>query len=319
MNIRTIALGIFAFIILGVFGGCIYVVNETDAVILTQFGRTIGAAQREPGLHWKLPFIQTVNRVEKRVLEWDGPPNEIPTKDKNYIEVDAFARWKVADATTYFVGLRDERSAQSRLDDIIGSEIRTAVAKHELMEIVRSDKTRKLAADPQAKNASGQVTVLPNVTRGRLEIEADILRESAPKLKPLGIELLDVRIKRINYNSQVLDRIYQRMISERMQIAQRFRSEGEGEAARIMGRRERDLSEVQSTAYKQVQQTQGEADAEATRIYAEAYNKTPQAAEFYGFLKTMETYKKVLGGTNLTLSTDSDFFRLLKYPQAQSK
>ncbi len=319
MKLRGALFIVIAIVLLGLFGGCIYSVNETDTVILTQFGRTIGAPVSEPGLHFKMPFVQTVNRIEKRVLEWDGPPNEMPTKDKTYVEVDAFARWKVGDATAYFLGLRDERSAQSRLDDIIGSEIRTAVAKHELLEIIRSDKSRKLTVDPQAKSASGLVTVLPAVQRGRLEIESDILRESAPKLAPLGIELLDVRIKRVNYNSQVLRRIFDRMTSERMQIAERFRSEGQGESARIKGRSSRDLNEVESTAYKQVQQLQGDADAEATRIYAEAYNKSPQAAEFYGFMKTMETYKKVLGGTSLILSTDSDFFRPLKYAQPSGK
>ncbi len=319
MKTSGIIFGVIAIALLGLFGSSIYTVKETDTVILTQFGRTIGAPVSEPGLHFKMPFVQTVNRIEKRVLEWDGPSNEMPTKDKTYVEVDAFARWKVGDATAYFVGLRDERSAQSRLDDIIGSEIRTAVAKHELLEIIRSDKTRKMTVDPQAKSASGLVTVLPTVQRGRLEIESDILRESAPKLKPLGIELLDVRIKRVNYNGQVLRRIFERMISERQQIAQRFRSEGEGESARIKGRSARDLNEVESAAYKLVQQLQGEADAEATRIYAEAYNKSPQAAEFYGFLKTMETYKKVLGGTNLVLSTDSEFFHLLKKAQAPAK
>ncbi len=319
MKTSGIILVIIAIALLGLFGSSIYSVKETDTVILTQFGRTIGAPVSEPGLHFKMPFVQTVNRIEKRVLEWDGPSNEMPTKDKTYVEVDAFARWKVGDATAYFVGLRDERTAQSRLDDIIGSEIRTAVAKHELLEIIRSDKARKLTVDPQAKSASGLVTVLPTVQRGRLEIEADIFRESAPKLKPLGIELLDVRIKRVNYNGQVLRRIFDRMISERQQIAQRFRSEGEGESARIKGRSARDLNEVESAAYKQVQQLQGEADAEATLIYAQAYNKSPQAAEFYGFLKTMETYKKVLGGTNLVLSTDSEFFHLLKKASAPAK
>ena len=315
MSPRLIVFALLAIVALSVLSGSFYTVRETENAILTQFGRPIGEPITEPGLHFKLPFIQTVNRIEKRVLDWDGPANEMPTKDKTYVEVDTFARWRIADAAKYFVGLRDERSAQSRLEDIIGSEVRAAVASHELIEIIRSQKGRTLTEDPQKKGAVA-ATVMPVAQRGRLEIEHDILSASAPKLAPLGIELLDVRIKRVNYNSQVLDRIYKRMISERQQISQRFRSEGEGEAARILGKKDRDLSEVESTAYKQVHQIQGEADAEASRIYAEAYNQSPAAAEFYGFLKTLETYRKILGpGTSVIFSTDSDLFRLLKKAQ----
>ncbi len=315
MSPRIVALALLALVCFSVLTGSFYTVRETETAILTQFGRPIGEPITEPGLHFKVPFIQTVNRIEKRVLEWDGPANEMPTKDKTYVEVDTFARWRIADPAKYFVGLRDERSAQSRLEDIIGSEVRAAVASHELIEIIRSQKGRALTEDPQKKGA-GAATIMPVAQRGRLEIEHDILTASAPKLAPLGLELLDVRIKRVSYNSQVLDRIYKRMISERQQIAQRFRSEGEGEAARILGKKDRDLREVESTAYKQVQQVQGEADAEASRIYAEAYNQSPAAAEFYGFLKTLETYRKILGpGTSVIFSTDSDLFRLLKKSQ----
>lgn len=315
MNPRAALLAFFAFVGFIVLTGSFYTLKETETAVITQFGRPVGKPATEAGLHFKTPFIQTVNRIEKRVLEWDGPANEMPTKDKTYVEVDAFARWRIADPGLFFVGLRDERSAQSRLEDIIGSEVRAAVASHELIEIIRSDKGRTLTEDPQKKGAVA-ATALPVVKRGRLEIEKDILAASAPKLSPLGIELLDVRIKRVNYNAQVLDRIYKRMISERQQIAQRFRSEGEGEAARILGKKDRDLREVESTAYKQVQQVQGEADAEASRIYAEAYNQSPAAAEFYGFLKTLETYRKILGpGTSVIFSTDSDLFRLLKKSQ----
>lgn len=315
MNPRAALLAFIAFAGFIVLSGSFYTLKETETAVITQFGRPVGKPITEAGLHFKTPFIQTVNRIEKRVLEWDGPPNEMPTKDKTYVEVDAFARWRIADPGLFFVGLRDERSALSRLEDIIGSEVRAAVASHELIEIIRSDKGRKLTEDPQKKGAVA-ATALPVVKRGRLEIEKDILTASAPKLAPLGIELLDVRIKRVNYNAQVLDRIYKRMISERQQIAQRFRSEGEGEAARILGKKDRDLREVESTAYKQVQQVQGEADAEASRIYAEAYNQSPAAAEFYGFLKTLETYRKILGpGTSVIFSTDSDLFRLLKKSQ----
>jgi membrane protease subunit HflC len=208
------------------------------------------------------------------------------------------------------VALRDERSAQSRLEDIVGSETRAAVASHDLIEVVRSDKDRVAPAD--AGGQTGATSGLRRAARGRKAIEKDILDASAPKLVPLGIALLDVRIKRVNYNADVLTTIYQRMTSEREQIAQRFRSEGEGEAARIQGRKERKLREIESVAYKQVQEIRGAADAEASRIYAEAYDQSPEAREFYGLVKTLETYRAVLGArTNVILSTDSDLFELL--------
>jgi membrane protease subunit HflC len=309
--LRQVLFAIVALAAVIVLAGSCYTVRETETAILTQFGRPVGEPITEPGLHFKTPFVQAVNRFEKRVLEWDGTATEMPTKDKTYIEVDAFGRWRIGDVGRFFVALRDERSAQSRLEDIIGSEIRAAVASHELIEIIRSDKARTLPVDPQKQGATA--SALPAARRGRLEIQQDILAASAPKLAPLGIELLDVRIKRVNYNSEVLQRIYQRMISERQQIAQRFRSEGEGEAARILGKKERDLREVESIAYRQVHETRGAADAEATRISAEAYNQSPQAVEFYGFLKTMDTWRKVMGSsTSLVLSTDSELFRLLE-------
>jgi len=312
MNPSRIILIVLAVLGLIVLGGSAYTVRETEVVILTQFGRQIGAPVTDSGLHWKLPFIQSVNRIEKRLLEWDGPVSEMPTEDKTYISIEAFARWRIHDPALYFVSLRDERSAHSRLDDIIGSEIRIAVARHELIEIIRSDKARKMV-DAVDKDFAGKAAELPTIQRGRREIERDILKEAAPKVQSLGIELLDVRLKRVNYNTQVIERIHQRMISERTQIAQGYRSKGEGEALRITGKRDRDLREIESTAYRKVQEIQGAADAEATRIYAEAFNKSPQAVEFYGFMKTMETYKKILlGETSIVLSTDGDLFRLLK-------
>ncbi|MEC9046809.1 MAG: protease modulator HflC [Planctomycetota bacterium] len=311
MKIRLILLGVIALALIFVLSGALFTVHETETVILTQFGRPVGDPITDPGLHFKTPFVQDVNRLEKRVLEWDGPATEMPTKDKTYIVVDTFARWRIGDPKEYFVKLRDERSAQSRLEDIIGSEVRTAVAGHELIEVVRSVKERVAAQVPTAEGTSSSALVVAK--RGRLALQEDVLQAAAPKLATLGIELLDVRLKRVNYNSDVVTNIYQRMKSEREQIAQRFRSEGEGEAARINGRRERDLREIESNAYKRVQELRGEADAEATRIYAEAYNKSAEAREFYGFLKTLDTYQSILGGkTNLILSTDSELFRLLE-------
>ena len=244
-----------AFILLRILLACFFAVYQTEQVIITQFGKPQGEPITDPGLHFKLPIIQEVNRIDKRFLEWDGLPVAIPTRDKTYIHVDTFARWRISDAKTYFVRLHDERSAQSRLEDILGSETRNAVAKNDLIEIIRTDKNRKPLHDENLKNVQtglGTIGVLPPIQYGRQKIEDEIKAKAAGKLAEFGIELLDVRLKRVNYNPDVLDRIYQRMISERRQIASRFRSEGEGEAARIAGQKERDLNEIQSTAYRQV-------------------------------------------------------------------
>jgi len=292
-----------------------YTVNQAEQVIITQFGKPVGEPITEPGLHFKMPFIQQVNSFDKRYLAWDGPMVEMSTKDKTYVQVDTFARWRITEPMRYYLRLRDERSAQSRLEDILGSETRTAIARHELIEVVRSDKDRKPLQDDSLGPLIGEGTlgVLRPIRVGRAAIEKDVFDSAAPKLAEFGIELLDVRFKRINYNQQVLERIYQRMISERLQIAQRFRSEGEGEAARISGNKVRDINEIESTAYKQIQDIQGEADAKATEIYAKAYAQKPEAAEFYKFLKSMETYRKVINtDATIVLSTKSDLFGLLK-------
>jgi membrane protease subunit HflC len=291
-----------------------YTVDQTEQVIITQFGRPVGQPITEPGLHFKLPFVQQVNRFDKRYMAWDGPMVEMSTKDKTYVQVDTFARWRITNPMQYYLRLRDERSAQSRLEDILGSETRTAIARHELIEVVRTDKDRQPKVDETLVTpGEDALGVLRPIRYGRVEIEKGIFDAAAPKLAEFGIELLDVRFKRINYNPEVLERIYQRMISERLQIAQRFRSEGEGEAARIKGNKERDINEIESTAYKQVQEIRGEADAKATAIYAKAYTQKPEAAEFYRFLKSMETYGKVINqDSTIVLSTNSDLFGLLK-------
>ena len=298
-----------------------FTINQAEQVIITQFGKPVGEPITEPGLHFKLPFIQEINRIDRRFLEWDGAPVAIPTKDKTYIRVETFARWRIQDAKTYFVRLHDERSALSRLEDILGSETRNAVARHELIEIVRTDKNRVPLRDATLKTEGvGQIGVLPPISVGRKKVEEEIAKDAAKKLSEFGIELLDVRIKRVNYNPDVLERIYQRMMSERQQIAQRFRSEGEGAAARIAGQKERDLSEIESAAYREANQIRGEADAKASEIYANAFGKTPQAAEFYRFLKTMETYKAVISKeTSLLLSTDSELMGLIKRSEAAAK
>jgi len=296
-----------------------YTVDQTEQVIVTQFGRPVGEPITEPGLHFKLPFVQQVNRFDKRYLAWDGPMVEMSTKDKTYIQVDTFARWRITDAMRYYLRLRDERSAQSRLEDILGSETRTAIARHELIEVVRSDKERQPLRDEGLAAQLPEVGLRP-IRVGRQQIEKDVFESAAPKLAEFGIELLDVRFKRLNYNPEVLERIHQRMISERLQIAQRFRSEGEGEAARIAGNKERDINEIASTAYKRVQEIVGEADAKATEIYAKAYTQRPEAAEFYRFLKSMETYRRIIDrDATIVLSTRSDLFSLLKRIEEERK
>lgn len=290
-----------------------YTVNETEQVIITQFGKPVGEPITDAGLHFKVPLIQEVTRVEKRILEWDGRPNEMPTKDKTYIVVDTFGRWRINDAKQFFLRLRDERSAQSRLDDILGSETRNAIAKHELIELVRTTKDRVPVRDESIADAPGNIGNLYPIKTGRAAIEEEIFKQAASKVNDFGIELLDIRFKRINYNESVRERIYARMISERQQIAERFRSEGAGEAAKIIGRKEKDLLEIESEAYKQVQEIQGAADAQATEIYAQAYNQNEDSIAFYAFIKTMETYEEMLDqNSTLILSTDSDLFKFLK-------
>jgi membrane protease subunit HflC len=293
--------------------GATYTVSETEQTIITQFGRPVGDPVSEAGLHFKIPFIQEVTRIEKRILEWDGRPNEMPTKDKTYIVVDTFGRWRINDAKQYFLRLRDERSAQSRLDDILGSETRNAIAKHELIEVIRTTKDREPVRDATLIDTPGNIGILYPINLGRAKIEQEIFVKAASKLTDFGIELLDIRFKRINYNESVRKRIFERMISERQQIAERFRSEGAGEAAKILGKKERDILKIESEAYKNVQQIRGVADAKATEIYARAYNQSPQSVGFYEFIKTMETYQEMLDQNSmLILTTGSDIFSFLK-------
>lgn len=273
----------------------------------------------ESGLKFKVPFIQDINPIEKRILEWDGSPSNMPTKDKLYIAVDLFARWRIVDSLPYFLRLRDERSAQSRLDDILGSETRNAVAKHELIELVRTTKDRepKRDASLSAEDLATLGDLVP-ISKGRAGVEQEIFRAAAEKVKVFGIELLDIRFKRINYNKSVRPKIYDRMISERRQIAERFRSEGNGEAARINGIRERELNRIRSEAYREVEEIRGQADAKATEIYASAYNQSPAAADFYQFIRSMEMYKTVMrSNSTLILSTDSESFSYLRSMRPQ--
>jgi modulator of FtsH protease HflC len=311
-------------ILVGILVGCgvmvfvlmnsLYTVSEVEQAIITQFGRPVGEPVTTAGLKLKVPFIQDVNPIDKRILEWDGNPSDMPTKDKLYIAVDLYGRWRISDPLQYFLRMRDERSAQSRLDDILGSETRNAVAKHELIEIIRTTKDRVPLRDTQLLTATGNdVGALVPIQRGRKLVEQEIFAAASEKVKVFGIELLDIRFRRINYNESVRPKIYDRMISERRQIAERFLSEGNGEAARIRGNRERDLNKIQSEAYRNVEEIRGLADAKATAIYASAYNQSPEAVEFYEFTRTMQAYKSIIGeNTTLMLSTDSDLFKFLK-------
>ena len=313
------------FILIGILGACgtiayvltsaFYTVSEVEQVIITQFGKPVGDPVTTAGLKVKIPFIQNVNTIDKRVLEWDGNPSDMPTKDKLYISVDLFARWRITDPLQYFLRLRDERSAQSRLDDILGSETRNAVAKHELIEIIRTTKDRVPLRDTLLTEAEREQHIgsLVPIQKGRKLVEQEIFGEAAEKVRVFGIELLDIRFKRINYNESVRPKIYDRMVSERWQIAERFLSEGNGEAARIRGNRVRDLNKIQSEAYRQVEEIRGVADAKATEIYAGAYNQSPESVSFYEFTRTMQAYKTIIAAnTTLVLSTNSDLFKFLK-------
>jgi len=294
----------------------VYTIDETEQAVITQFGRIVGEPITNAGLHIKIPFVQTVHRLEKRVLRWEGPATEMPTKGKTYIIVEAFGRWRIADPKTFFVRLRDERSALSRLDDILGSEIRSTVAKNELIELIRTTKDRKPLVQEQIAGQLLSTSQLYPIQKGRAQLEAEILAAAQPKLAPLGIELLDIQFKRINYNPTVQQRIYERMISERKQIAERFRSEGEGEAARIAGEKEKELQRIQSEAYRKSQEIIGQAEAQAIEIYASAYNQSPEAVRFYEFLQSLQTLRSALTNAPnvyLILSTDNDLFRYLQH------
>jgi len=319
-NIKQFAFLSIMTVVLFIFGSSIYTVDEVEQVIITQFGKPVGEPVVTAGLKFKLPFIQEVNPIDKRVLEWDGAPSDMPTKDKLYISVDLFARWRIVEPLQYFLRLRDERSAQSRLDDILGSETRNAVAKHELIEIIRTTKDRVPLIDSALKEAvllseekKPDMGALVPIVKGRKLVEQEIFISAAEKVGVFGIELLDIRFKRINYNESVRPKIYDRMISERRQIAERFLSEGNGEAARIRGNRVRDLNKIQSEAYREVEEIRGLADAKATEIYARAYNQSPASVEFYEFTRTMASYPDIIGeGTTIVLSTDSDLFKFMK-------
>jgi membrane protease subunit HflC len=286
----------------------LYIVSETNQVIITQFGEPIGGAITSPGLKIKTPFIQKANFFEKRWLEWDGDVNQIPTKDKKYIWVDTYARWRISDPLVFFQRVRDERGAQSRIDDIIDGETRNAVANFDLIEIVRStNREFELTEEIAILDIA---SAIPKIETGREKITHIILEKSSQITPEFGVELKDIRIKRVNYVEEVQRKVFDRMIAERQRIASKYRSEGDGKSAEIRGQKERELKRIQSEAYKRAQEIKGKADAEATRIYADAYNRDP---EFYQFMKTLETYRTIMDkNTWLLLSTDSEYLKYLK-------
>ena len=284
-----------------------YTIDETEQVVITQFGRIIGEPKKDPGLKFKIPFIQTANFFPKNLLDWDGDPGQIPTLDKTFIWVDTFARWKIVDPIKFFQTVNNSFNAIGKLNDIIDPAVRNFVTSNSLIEAVRkSDREleRTETSLDDSERAFYQVSI------GRSKITQGILEQAQPKLTPFGIELVDVKLKRINYVEQVRKSVYGRMIAERNQIAEKFRSEGKGEAQKILGEKERDLQQIESEAYRRAQEIKGKADAEATVIYAESYGADP---DFYSFVQTLEIYGEALNETNtLILSTDSEFLKYLK-------
>lgn len=291
-----------------------YTLQETEQAVITQFGKPVGEPVTEAGLHMKLPLVQDVNRLKKQVMEWESSPEQVPTADKLFIIVDTYARWRIGNPLLYFQSLREEILAQSRLDDILDGETRNAIAKHQLIELVRTDKMRRPQIDPTMTS-----TTIPSVLNwkpislGRDDIAHEIYTIAKEKLAGMGIDLIDIRFKRIKYNDQVQAKIFERMISERQQIAEKFRSEGQGQAAQILGEKARELNRIESEAYRKQMELRGKADADATDIYAKAYNQSPEAVQFYQFMKSMETLATTLDkNATLIMSTQGDLFKFLK-------
>ncbi len=309
MRREYVYLAVLAVLLVVIMDGT-YVVEEGRQAIITQFGEPKGNPITEPGLHFKVPFVQKANSFEKRFLQWDGDADQMPTKDKRFISVDSYARWRITDPLLFFQRLRDERGAQSRLDGILDGETRNAIARHDLVEVVRSSNREEAGISEESEE---ETSVLQQITKGRGDITRSILESASPKVKDFGIELIDLQFKRINYVEEVQKDVFARMIAERKRIAARYRSEGEGEAARIRGEQERELLRIQSEAYRSAQEIRGEGDGKATGIYAGAYNRD---AAFYAFMKSMETYEAgVDSATTLVLTTKSDLLKYLVRPQ----
>jgi membrane protease subunit HflC len=286
-----------------------YVVDETEQVVITQFGRPIGGPKKTPGLYFKIPIVQQANYFPKNLLEWDGDPGQIPTLDKTFIVVDTFARWKIVDPLKFFETVNNMTGAMGRLDDILDSAVRNFVTSYPLIETVRMT-NRELDTFEMGVDQVKETSPLGEVKMGRGKIAKGIMEQAQPKLEKFGIELVDVKFKMLNYVEEVQKSVYGRMIAERKQIAEKFRSEGKGEARKIEGDMEKTLKEITSEAYRKAQEVKGKADAEATRIYAQAFGKDP---EFYSFVQTLDTYRETMGkDTSLILSTDSEFLKFFQ-------
>ncbi len=308
---KKLATPIAVLVILGlvVIAGAVYTIDETQQVVITQFGKPIGEPIKAAGLHFKLPFVQKANYFERRILQWDGIANEIPTKDRRFIWVDTTARWRIADPLRFLESVGNETGAHARLDDTIDSSTRDTIANHLLIEVVRNT-NRLLERIGDAEEVLGAEEALERIEVGREELTRIILEQARELVPQYGIELIDVRIKRIDYVESVRRKVYDRMISERRRAAEKYRSEGQGKKAEIEGQRVEELKLIESEAYRTAQEKRGLADAEAVQIYAAAYSKDP---EFYSFLKTLDSYKLTFDEkTTLILSTDSDYFGYLK-------
>jgi membrane protease subunit HflC len=311
MQIKKIIIYLLAFLLVVIAAAqSTFLVKETEQVVITQFGKPVGKAVITPGLKFKVPFIQKANYFEKRYMEWDGDPNQLPTKDKKFIFVDAYARWQITDPLQFFKRLTNERGAQSRLDDIIDGETRDFVASHNLEEAVRTSNRTPVSSDSIGELIGD--SLIP-IQVGREKIQQMILESANEKARDLGIVILDFRLKRLNYVEEVREQVYERMKSERYRIAEKFRSEGQGEASRINGEKERDLKTIQSEAFRQAEEIKGRADARAAAIYAAAYDQSPSSRDLYSFLKSLETFEKTFDSTtSVILSTDSELYKYLK-------
>jgi len=314
----NIIMGLAVIIALLVASGAFYVIDETQQVVLTQFGRLVGEPKTEAGLYFKLPFIQTANSFDKRVLQWDGDADEFPTRDKRFIWVDTTARWRIADPLKFMQSVSSENAAQTRLDDIIDGSTRKIISDHVLVEAVRNSNNildrEKASGAPMDELGK---TALLRIEAGREELSRKILSRASEFVPAYGIELIDVRIKRINYEKKVRDKVYERMISERKRAAEQFRSEGQGKKAEIEGQMVKELEQIRAEAYKTAQEVKGKADAMAIKIYADAYNKDP---EFYSFIKTLESYKNTVGAdTSLVLTTDNEYYEYINGVDVKSR
>ncbi len=308
-NIRLIIIAVIALIALITLLDGLFIVDETEQVVITQFGEPTGEAVTNPGIKFKIPFIQNANYFEKRFLEWDGDRNQVPTKDKKFIFVDTYARWQITDPLQFFKRLGNERGAQSRIDDILDGETRNAIASHDLVELIRST-NREPVSDGVISDVVGDS--LESIDVGRGTIQDEIQKLANERASDLGIAILDFRFKRINYVEEVRKTVYDRMISERNRIADKFRSEGQGEASKINGEKELELLRIQSEAFRTAEEVRGDADAEAANIYNAAYNRTNASRELYDFVKSMEAYTKTIDSeTSLIISTDSEFYKFL--------